>query len=104
MPDYELIQEMIDAIQDRGTDLNHWEKEFIPSIIGQYKMRGWLSEHQITQIERIYREKTPDGARENRLPSAQTDAQRKNDRVRNEGFEPGRSGSERLRREKGYDE
>lgn len=107
MPDYELIHEIIEAIQDRGIELSPWEKDFIPSIIGQYKMRGWLSDHQIVQVERIYREKTPDGKRETRPndPTNLTDAQRRTNRVRDEGRDDyGRSGRERSARDRGYDD
>lgn len=106
MPDYELIQDMVDAIQDRGVELTDYEKQFISSIIGQYKMKGFLSPKQIALIEKIYLQRTPDGKREPLRFSTidgLTPAQKMTERFRNEGF-TGRSGHDRLRREKGYDE
>lgn len=110
MPDYELIKEMVDAIDDRGKGLTDWETQFIASVKGHYKMKGYLTTKQIAQVERIYKERTPDGGREplrfNTITGL-TPAQKMTDRVRNEGREDfgyGRSARERLAREKGYDE
>jgi hypothetical protein len=90
MPDYELIKEMVDAIDDRGLGLSDWEKQFIASVKGHFKMKGYLSPKQIAHIEKIYEERTPDGKREplrfNTITGL-TPAQKRTERVRNEGFE-----------------
>lgn len=110
MPDYELIKEMVDAIDDRGRGLTEWEEQFINSVKGHYKMKGYLSPKQIEHIEKIYKARTPDGGREplkfNTITGL-TPAQKMTDRVRNEGRIDdlgGRSSRDRLAREKGWDE
>lgn len=56
------LKDMIDTIQNEGRNLTDWEKDFIKSAIGQFKMRGWLSEKQQSIVQRIYDEKTPTGS------------------------------------------
>lgn len=110
MPDYELIKEMVDAIDDRGTGLTDWERSFLTHVKSQWKQKQWLSSAQIVSIQKIYNDRTPDGKRSplsfNTI-SGLTPAQKLTQRWRDEGrdeFGPGRSGRERLAREKGYDD
>lgn len=109
MPDYELLKEMVDAIDDRGIEVTDWEKQFLGSVKSQFKQKGWLSTKQIQTVEKIYRERTPDGKREPlsfNTVIGLTPAQKMTDRFRNEGRDdmPGISRDRRMAREKGYDE
>lgn len=109
MPDYEAIKEMVDAIQDRAIGVTDWETKFIESIVGQWKMKGYLSPNQIAQIDKIYKDRCPESRGELRfkaISGAETAGQRATDRFRNEGRDDfsGASGRRRLAREKGYDD
>jgi hypothetical protein len=59
MPDYGRIKEQIDDIQGTGLELSQWERNFIRSVIGQFKQRGWISQKQIDIVNRIHSEKVP---------------------------------------------
>ena len=59
---YEILKNQIDCIQNEGRDLTEWEENFIKSVVGQFKMKGWLSPKQCQIVERIYSEKCPTGS------------------------------------------
>lgn len=59
MPDYGRIKEQIDEIQGTALELSDWERNFIRSVIGQFKQRGWISQKQIDIVARIHSEKVP---------------------------------------------
>jgi len=59
MPDYGQIRERITKIQDQGLGLTVWEQNFIKSIIGQFKVRGWISKDQIDSLNKIYETRCP---------------------------------------------
>lgn len=106
MPDYDAIKDMVEAIQDRGVGMTPYEREFIASVTGQFKMRGFLSPKQIVLIERIYKERTPDGRSDgHKIESQMTRDQKLTERFRTEGrFDGPRSRERRGWRERGYDE
>lgn len=80
MPDYDEVKRQVDEIQDMAEGLTEWEDNFIKSIIGQYKMRGFLSPKQIAQVEKIYRERVPNAT----LPSQRRESPMTT-RIRTEG-------------------
>lgn len=59
MPDYNRLFEQVTEIQDQALDLTDWEKNFIRSVIGQFKQRGWISKRQVEIVEKIHTEKCP---------------------------------------------
>lgn len=59
---YDIIKNQIDTIQNEGRNLTEWEEDFVKSVVGQFKQRGWLSPRQAEIIDRIYCEKCPTGS------------------------------------------
>ena len=85
---YDILKQQIDAIQNEARDLTEWEDNFIKSVIGQFKMKGWLSPKQCQIVERIYSEKCPTGSAFGDDSSSQLPSQRGDsriNRIRNEG-------------------
>lgn len=59
MPDYAQIRQQVQALQETAIDLTAWEHNFLKSVVGQFKQRGWISAKQIAVVERLYVEKVP---------------------------------------------
>jgi hypothetical protein len=60
--DYLKYRKWTARIQDYGTGLTPWERDFAQSIADKLETQGEyidLSDKQIDALERIYRERTP---------------------------------------------
>lgn len=59
---YDVLKHQIDTLQREGRGLTDWEQNFLRSVVGQFKAKGWLSPKQAEIVGRIYAEKTPTGS------------------------------------------